>query len=252
MSTIEEYVRLVEHRLPRWLEWRLGMVSDLRSHLAERVAAGEAEAAVVASMEPPEEYAAACIRPRGAHGGGAPPGRLLTPLRGGSFRRMAQAEDPGRLASRPESGYPEILFQPDDQETTMAPVSEGPSGVGAHRILVVEDDDALRRLFSQALRSQGYEVEEASTGFEAVEAFYRQCPDVLLSDLVLPGPNGQELARRCRARCPDAILIFMSGYAGEELHELDITQVVFLSKPVSPAEMVRTVERLLARREDED
>jgi hypothetical protein len=51
MSTIDEYVRAVEHRLPRWLEWRLGMVSDLRGHLWDRVAAGEAEGEVVASME---------------------------------------------------------------------------------------------------------------------------------------------------------------------------------------------------------
>jgi uncharacterized RDD family membrane protein YckC len=62
MSTIEEYVRLVEHRVPRWHPGRWGMISDLRGHLADRVAAGEDEAAVVASMEPPEEYAAALVR----------------------------------------------------------------------------------------------------------------------------------------------------------------------------------------------
>jgi uncharacterized RDD family membrane protein YckC len=61
MSTIDGYVRMVEHRLPHWLESRWEMISDLRGHLADRVAAGEDEAAVVASMEPPEEYAAALV-----------------------------------------------------------------------------------------------------------------------------------------------------------------------------------------------
>jgi CheY-like chemotaxis protein len=112
----------------------------------------------------------------------------------------------------------------------------------------VEDDDALRRLFAGVLRSNGYVVEEASTGDEAVAAFDRQCPDLLLSDLVLPGPNGQELASLCRARCPEAILVFMSGYTAEELHDLAITQVVFIPKPISPVELVATLERLFARR----
>lgn len=127
----------------------------------------------------------------------------------------------------------------------MEPVREEASGAEAPRVLLVEDDDALRRLFAGTLRAEGYVVEEASTGDEAFEAFDRRCPDLLLSDLVLPGPNGQELANLCRARCPDTILVFMSGYAGEELQELSITEVVFISKPISPAALVRTVQRLL-------
>lgn len=116
------------------------------------------------------------------------------------------------------------------------------------RILLVEDDDALRRLFATALRTEGYEVEEASTGDEAVAAFDRTCPDLLLSDLVLPGPNGQELASICRNRCPETILVFMSGYTAEELHDLDITQVVFIPKPISPRDLLTTLERLFERR----
>lgn len=117
-----------------------------------------------------------------------------------------------------------------------------------YHILLVEDDDVLRRLFAKALRSQGYHVEEGSTGWEAVEAIERRCPDLLVADLVLPGPNGQELARACRDRCPDTILVFISGYTEEELHDLDITQVVFLPKPVPPRELIQTVGRLLERK----
>jgi two-component system, cell cycle sensor histidine kinase and response regulator CckA len=130
----------------------------------------------------------------------------------------------------------------------MEPGSDGAVGAGPRRILLVEDDEALRRLFAGVLRSRGYVVEEASTGDEAVAAFDRQCPDLLLSDLVLPGPNGQELASLCRAKCPEAILVFMSGYTPQELHELAITQVVFIPKPISPVDLAGTLERLLERR----
>jgi CheY-like chemotaxis protein len=126
--------------------------------------------------------------------------------------------------------------------------SDRMTGTSARRILLVEDDNALRRLFAEVLRSRGYAVEQASTGDEALAALDRQCPDLLLSDLVLPGPNGQELASLCRARCPDTILVFMSGYTAEELHDLAITQVVFIPKPISPGDLLSTLERLFAPR----
>jgi two-component system, cell cycle sensor histidine kinase and response regulator CckA len=130
----------------------------------------------------------------------------------------------------------------------MAAVSEGSGGAETGRVLIVEDHDDLRRLFARALRTEGYIVDEASTGWEALEALDRACPDLLLADLVLPGPNGQELASLCRERCPRAVLVFMSGYSAEQLHDLDITQVVFLPKPLSPGDVVRTVTQLLAGR----
>jgi CheY-like chemotaxis protein len=135
-----------------------------------------------------------------------------------------------------------------EQPTGRAGSSDDAAAITARRILLVEDDHALRRLFATALRSSGYVVEEASTGDEAVTAFDRECPDLLLSDLVLPGPNGQELASLCRSRCPDTILVFMSGYTAQELHDLAITQVVFIPKPISPNDLIPTLERLFERR----
>lgn len=121
----------------------------------------------------------------------------------------------------------------------------GPAG---GHILLVEDDLALRNLIARVLRVGGYVVEEAATGTEAVQAFTRRCPDLLLSDLVLPGPNGQKLASLCRAACPDTMLAFMSGYSAQELHELDIRQVVFIPKPIRPAELLKLVSGLFAER----
>lgn len=113
------------------------------------------------------------------------------------------------------------------------------------RILLVEDDDALRGLLHSALTAGGYDVDEASTGDEALAAIERRCPDLLLSDLVLPGVNGQELATRCREHCPDIVLVFMSGYKEEELHRREITQVVFIPKPISPRDLLAALARLL-------
>lgn len=125
---------------------------------------------------------------------------------------------------------------------------ETTSGAARGHILLVEDEVAVRDLLARVLRSKGYVVEEAATGTEAVQAFTRSCPDLLLSDLVLPGPNGQQLASLCRASCPDTMLAFMSGYSAEELHELDIRQVVFIQKPIQPADLLTLVEGLFAER----
>lgn len=117
---------------------------------------------------------------------------------------------------------------------------------GSARILIVEDDEPVRRVLGKALRGGGYDVEDAASGEEALAALDRGCPDLLLSDLVIPPPNGQQLAALCRERCPDTTLIFMSGYSEEELHDLDIKQVVFIPKPIEPSELLKVVGRLLA------
>lgn len=122
------------------------------------------------------------------------------------------------------------------------------TGIGrkpGRRILVADDDRGLREMLHQALTAAGYEVEAVADGDEARDAYRRQCPDLLLADLVMPGLNGQELAAGCREECPDTVLVFMSGYSEEELQSLEIRQVVFLPKPISPRDLIRTLDRLL-------
>lgn len=116
---------------------------------------------------------------------------------------------------------------------------------GGRRILLVDDDPAVRQILGKALVKAGYVVEEAAGGEEALKAIERDCPDVLLSDLVIPPPNGEQLAAMSREHCPDVLLIFMSGYSEDELHDLDIKQVVFLPKPIEARELVDTIGRLL-------
>ena len=122
---------------------------------------------------------------------------------------------------------------------------ERSSGAGSKRILLVDDDPGVRLVLGKALRKAGYVVEEAENGEEALEAIERRCPDLLVSDLVIPPPDGQRLAAQCRERCPHTPLIFISGYSEDELHDLDIKQVVFLPKPIEVAGLVKAVGRLL-------
>lgn len=118
-----------------------------------------------------------------------------------------------------------------------------------YRILLAEDEAPLRQMLAAALRSGGYEVEAVEDGDAAREAYLRQCPDILLADLVMPGLNGQELAAACREHCPRSIFIFMSGYSEEDLQRLDIRQVVFIPKPVSPLDLLRVLDHLLQGRD---
>lgn len=115
----------------------------------------------------------------------------------------------------------------------------------SYRVLLADDDDALRDMLCKALSVAGYQVEAVADGDQAREAYLRDCPHVLLADLVMPGLNGEELARACREHCPETILVFMSGYTEEELHRLKILQVVFIPKPLSVHYLVQSLDRLL-------
>lgn len=119
------------------------------------------------------------------------------------------------------------------------------SGAAGARVLVADDDARLRHLFTTTLENAGFKVEQAANGDEALRAVERSCPNLLLADLVMPGLSGDELARKVRERCAGAVLVFMSGYTAEQLHALDITQVVFLPKPIAPRDLVTFVSRLL-------
>lgn len=123
-----------------------------------------------------------------------------------------------------------------------------PAGEGAgYYVIVVDDDSQMRKMLSGALESWGYRVRSVGTGEEALEELDRRCPDVLVSDLIMPGMSGEELARRCSARCPDTRLIFVSGYGGADLRDLGVTQVVYMPKPVNMATFRVTLQRLLER-----
>jgi len=83
-----------------------------------------------------------------------------------------------------------------------------------HRILVVEDDDAIRDLVARVLREVGYETRVASNGVEALGLFETEAScDLLLTDLLMPEMPGDELVRRARALHPDLKVLYLTAYS---------------------------------------
>jgi len=114
-------------------------------------------------------------------------------------------------------------------------------------VLVVDDDEAIRRLVAQVLRSGGHDVVVAADGRDALSALSAlpRPPDLLLTDVVMPGMKGPELVRALRERLPALRVVFMSGYAGDVLRRCDLDGAAFLPKPFTPAAVLGLVERVL-------
>jgi signal transduction histidine kinase/ActR/RegA family two-component response regulator len=123
----------------------------------------------------------------------------------------------------------------------------------AARVLVVEDQPEVRELAVRALRRAGYEVFEATDGDEAAARFADRAGSLslLLTDVVMPGMNGRELAERLRAANPRLLVVYMSGYTQEILDQRDRVGPgsAFVAKPFTPAALVRQVDQLLHARQ---
>jgi CheY-like chemotaxis protein len=92
------------------------------------------------------------------------------------------------------------------------------NGVAVRRILVVEDHDDTRLVFRRMLEQEGYSIEEAADGQQAVEAARRGCPDLILMDLNLPGVDGVEatrLIREMRGLCAVPVVAVTAFDSGE-------------------------------------
>jgi signal transduction histidine kinase/CheY-like chemotaxis protein len=112
-------------------------------------------------------------------------------------------------------------------------------------VLVVEDEATVRRLTTEMLRSKRYRVLEAGCGEEAVELFTaaERRPEIVVTDVVLPGLNGEGLARRLRQDDPDLPMLFVSGYTADALRERGFTgePSSILEKPFTPDQLLRAV-----------
>ena len=115
------------------------------------------------------------------------------------------------------------------------------------RILLAEDDDSLRNFLTRALERAGYEVESCPDGETAVDALGSPF-DVLLTDIVMPGIDGIEVARIAAQRQPGLRIMFITGFAAGALSAGDRAPAgaKVLSKPVHLREIVAEVERMIA------
>ena len=116
------------------------------------------------------------------------------------------------------------------------------------RILLAEDDDAMRRFLTGALERAGYMVASFSNGVEALERIKEEPFTLLLTDIVMPEMDGIELARRASEMEPDLKIMFITGFSAVTLNteESAPREATVLSKPFHLKELVREVDRLLA------
>ena len=116
------------------------------------------------------------------------------------------------------------------------------------RILLAEDDESLRGFLGRALERAGYEVRSCADGEEALVALDDGAWDLLLTDIVMPGVDGIEVARQCAARDPKTQIMFITGFAAVALAagERAPAGAKVLSKPVHLREIVAEVERMMA------
>ena len=118
----------------------------------------------------------------------------------------------------------------------------------AQRILVVDDEDRIRSLVGSYLRDEGYEVNEASTGEDAVRRVGRHPPDLVVLDVRLPGIDGFEALRQIR-RTSDVYVIMLTARIEEtdRLIGLEVGADDYVTKPFSPRELVARVKAVLRR-----
>ena len=119
---------------------------------------------------------------------------------------------------------------------------------GSGTILLVEDEDMVRAVAERALTRQGYTVLTAENGEAALELIATaDRPDLLISDVVMPSMDGPTMVARVRKRYPDLPILFMSGYAEEQLRRsIDIDHVAFLPKPFSVQQLAEAARDALA------
>jgi PAS domain S-box-containing protein len=155
--------------------------------------------------------------------------------------------------SAPGRGAVFRIFLPHVEEEPEA-LPEAPAGRGklrgSERILLVEDEDIVRRLVRQQLESLGYTVLDAGKGETALEIAENHEIDILVSDVVMPGMSGPELARRLVDRRPGLPVLFMSGYTDAFLgrHGFADGDHEVLQKPFDQSELASRIRDLLDRR----
>jgi len=122
---------------------------------------------------------------------------------------------------------------------------------GSETLLVVEDDDMVRRVAVRILRDQGYVVHDTGDPVEALAVFERLggAIDLLVTDVVMAGMSGKELANQLRARRPALKVLYTSGYTENTIvhHGVVDVGVNFLEKPYVPDELARRVREVLDR-----
>lgn len=113
------------------------------------------------------------------------------------------------------------------------------------RILLAEDDDAMRAYLARALENAGYSVDAVDRGTAALPLLERERYDLLLSDIVMPEMDGIELAQRCGELSPRTKVMFITGFAAVTMKaSREAPNAKILSKPFHLRDIVMEVDRI--------
>ncbi len=120
---------------------------------------------------------------------------------------------------------------------------------GSETVLAVDDDPTMLELVEELLTPMGYQVLSAASGEEALEmmASQERKIDLLLTDVMLPGIKGQDLAKQLLLSCPDVNVLFMSGYLCPSMAHKgsEMRFEAFIQKPFAPNSLLRKMRKLL-------
>lgn len=141
--------------------------------------------------------------------------------------------------------YAENEMASDRQESKPEELEKDLTGTA--RILLVEDEDAVRTFSTRALTNKGYEVLTAENGDAGLAVFKEQEKpfDLLITDVMMPGMDGPTLAREIRAEMPNLKIIFISGYTEEKLKDTLGENIFFLPKPFTLKQLAGKVKEVL-------
>src|SRR5438067_4068501 len=141
---------------------------------------------------------------------------------------------------------PRVAELAEAPQSTPSPLT--PAG-GSETVLVVEDQEEVRNLTKRVLEARGYAVLAAANGAEALEIVDRHPTPIhlMITDVVMPGMNGREVAQYACAKRSDLKVLFVSGYTGEAVlqHRLLEPGVAFLQKPFTPDALARKTREVL-------
>jgi two-component system cell cycle sensor histidine kinase/response regulator CckA len=154
------------------------------------------------------------------------------------------------LYSEPGQGTVFKMYLPR-LDNTVEPIAVSHSHAhetGSETLLVVEDEESVRKLAAEVLRLKGYVVLEAGDAQQAlrVSSEYPGKIDLLITDAVMPGLSGTELAERFIANRPDAKVLYVSGYTHESIRGSRLpAEALFVAKPFSPGMLLQKVREVL-------
>jgi signal transduction histidine kinase/ActR/RegA family two-component response regulator len=154
------------------------------------------------------------------------------------------------LYSEPDAGTTLKIYLPRVHAAAdvALPALRGPIRGGSETILLAEDEDQVRRIVANVLRHAGYRVFPASSPQAALRVVEEGSEvDLLLTDVVMPGMNGRELAEQIRRLRPGVKVLFMSGYTDDVIlrHGVLEAGVAFLEKPITPEALALKVRQAL-------